>query len=199
MKPHNTPRLIRNPKTLKALSSAISQEIIDTLESAGVELSVAELAQQLGKHPDGLYYHVRRLRGAGLIVESGPAGEARRYRTAAPIGVRLRLLYPRSRDSDTQPVSNVVRNLLRMAQRDFEKGLKSGSAVVAGPLRDLWAGRVKGWVSGAELGEINQLIERLQSLLHKPRSEVRNKLLAASWVLTPVVGQSGRRLPRSTR
>jgi DNA-binding transcriptional ArsR family regulator len=193
------PRLLRNLKAMKALASAVSQEIIDTLESAGVELSVAELAKQIGKHPDGLYYHVRRLRTAGLVIESGHAGEARRYRTAAPSGARLQLLYPRGSESDAAPVSHIVRSLLRMAQRDFERSLKSGGAVVFGARRDLWAGRVKGWVSGEELREVNQLLERLRTLLHRPRSTTRSKLIAAAWVLAPLVGQSGRREPRSTR
>lgn len=196
--PAHSPLLLKDPKALRALASPVSQELIDTLEAAGQPLTVAELATQLGKHADGLYYHLRRLLKAGLVVELADAAAASRFRTAAPTGARLQLLYPRSA-AGCEPVSRVVKSLLRTAQRDFERSLRSGSAVVTGVKRDLWAGRVKGWVSSRDLVEINHLIERLRELLHQPRSRERHRLIAAAWVLAPVAGQSGRRTSGSAK
>ena len=64
---------------IELLASPTRIELIDTLEALGGEATVAELAAQLGRPADGLYYHLRQLAAGGLIVEEESA-EGRRYR-----------------------------------------------------------------------------------------------------------------------
>ena len=40
-------------------------------------LMLVELADQLGRPADALYYHVKTLLGVGLLIEAGTAGEGR--------------------------------------------------------------------------------------------------------------------------
>src|SRR5215831_10287962 len=77
---------IRGRRELRALVSPARQEIIDLLARMG-DTTIAELAAGLGRPADGLYYHVRALQRAGLILEVDGRVEGRaelRIRAAAP-------------------------------------------------------------------------------------------------------------------
>src|SRR5688500_18528922 len=86
------PAVIEDAREIGLLASPTRIEIVDTLESLGSAVSVAELAAALGRPADGLYYHLRQLAAGGLI-EQEAAPEGRRYRTRSRSGDRLRLRY----------------------------------------------------------------------------------------------------------
>ena len=189
---------IENPREIGLLASPTRIEIVDTLESLGGEASVAELAAQLGRPADGLYYHLRQLAEGGLLIETATP-EGRRYRTRVPEGERLRLRYKPGRNANAQAVGDVAASVLRVAGRDFKRAIADPDAVAEGPLRELWAARNKGWVGDGELAEINRLLMRINALLHRPRSVKRGKLVALTWVLAPVDAKPARRMPRAAR
>lgn len=183
---------IENPKEIELLASPTRIEIVDTLESLGGEASVAELAAQLGRPADGLYYHLRQLAEGGLLVETATP-EGRRYRTRLPEGERLRLRYKPGKNANAKAVGDVAASVLRVAGRDFKRAIADPDAVAEGALRELWAARNKGWVGDVELAEINRLLMRINMLLHRPRTTTRNRLVALSWILAPVDAKPARR------
>lgn len=67
-------REVRDPAQVRLLSSPVRQEMVDTLAALGGEAGVANLADQLGRPADGLYYHLRALVLGGLVEEL-PGGE----------------------------------------------------------------------------------------------------------------------------
>lgn len=189
--------LVSAVPTLKLLSSPLRQELIDTLEALGGEAPVAALAQQLGKSADGLYYHLRQLVAGGVLEELPPATDAavagRRYRILIQPGKRLRLKYEPRRKGQTEALGKLIGSMLGIARRDFERALGTRGVALEGPCRELWASRTKGWVSTAELAEINSLLQRLTLLLNQPRTAERERLLALAFVLSPVPAQATRR------
>lgn len=187
--------LLESPLQIAVLASPVRQEIVDTLENFGGEASVADVAAQLGRPADGLYYHLRQLVRGGLLEERPDNGDGRgrHYRTVAGRGRRISLRYRPGRNGNTEAVGRVTGGLLRMAKRDFERALRSGDAVVEGEQRDLWAARTKGWVGETELAEINRLLTRLSELLHQPRTARRDRLVSLAYVLAPVAARPLRR------
>ncbi|MBN8482489.1 MAG: helix-turn-helix transcriptional regulator [Xanthomonadales bacterium] len=175
--------------TIRLLASPARQEIIDTLEALGGEASVAELAAQLGRPADGLYYHLRLLARGRVVEEITGAGDARRYRTCAT-GGRTRLEYRPGATANAAAVQRVAASLLRIAGRDFAAAIARHDVAVEGPQRELWASRLKGWVGDTELAEINRLLERLTVLLHARRSTRRDRLVSLAWVLAPLEERS---------
>ncbi|MGB3047540.1 winged helix-turn-helix domain-containing protein [Dokdonella sp.] len=176
---------IENAAEIKLLASPTRIEIVDTLESLGEFVSVAELAAQMGRPADGLYYHLRQLAAGGLIVEE-VAADGRRYRTRSRGGDRLRLRYQPGETANAEAVKRVASSVLRVAERDFHRAIADPASQVSGPQRELWAARGKGWVGPGELAEINELLSRLMDLLQQPRSPGKGRLVALSWVLTPL-------------
>ena len=185
-------RPIENAKEIGLLASPTRIEIVDTLESLGGEATVAELAAQLGRPADGLYYHLRQLADGGLLVETATP-EGRRYRTRVPEGEHLRLRYKPGKNANAKAVGDVAASVLRVAGRDFKRAISNPDAVAEGALRELWAARNKGWVGDAELAEINRLLTRIIALLHRPRTTTRNRLVALSWIVAPVDAKPARR------
>lgn len=177
---------IRSARAIGALGSPVRQEIIDTVELLGGSATIAELAAQLGRPADGLYYHVRKLVAVGLLQIRGGSPEV--YRT--PTRHQLTLAY----DAELAPaVRRTIAGMLRIAKRDFDAGFAHPAAVVRGPRRSLWAGRAKGWVGPAELAELNALIGRIYEILRKPRRAGATQLVSLCHVLAPIADRPPRR------
>jgi len=119
-----------------------------------------------------------------------PAGDELRYRLAGD-GRPLRLAY--SGDGAGVALGKFARNLLKIAQRDFERALETPAVAVDSPRRELWASRNKGWLSPAELEETNVLLERLSELTSRPRTAHRDRLISLAFVLAPVSPRPKRR------
>ena len=188
------PRAISNPRHVRVLASPARHELVDTLSALGGTASVAALAEQLGRHADGLYYHLRVLCRAGLVqeIEGTSAGE-KRYRLAGTGRAPLRLAYHTGRGGNASALSGYARGLLQVAERDFTRALAMPGIKVSGPRRQLWAARNKGWVSPSDLEEVNRLLERLCSLTSRPRGKGRDLLVSLAFVLAPSARKPKRR------
>lgn len=187
-------RAIDDPDQIRALSSPVRQEIVDTLAALGGEATVADLAEQLGRPADGLYYHLRVLAASGLVRECPAAqGLERRFRLAGEGDQPLRLAYRTGSEGNLPAVSGFARALLQVAGHDFEAALELQGIAVDGPRRELWTARNKGWLSPADLEEVNRLIERLNSLVSQPAAAGRDRLLSFAFVLAPINPRPKRR------
>ena len=186
-------RGVRDPAQVRLLSSPVRQEIVDTLAALGGEAGVADLADQLGRPADGLYYHLHALVSGGLVEELPAGGAERRYRLAGDGSAPLRLVYDLADDGNTSELRAFAKSLLQIAERDFDNALEGGDAVVAGPARDLWASRNKGWLSSEDVAEVNALLKRLGELTSQPKAARRNRLASFAFVLAPIDAKPKRR------
>lgn len=187
-------RAIDAPELITVLSSPVRQEIVDTLASLGGEAAAAELALQLGRHADGLYYHLKVLCKAGLVVEAGGKGEEeRRYRLAGDASAPLRLAYRTGSEAHAAALRKFAHGLLQVAEKDFGDALEMPGVVTEGASRQLWAARNKAWLSTTELAELNSLLERLCELMSQARTPERDQLISCMFVLAPHAIQAKRR------
>jgi DNA-binding transcriptional ArsR family regulator len=180
------PIQIRDEDRIRCLASPVRQEIVDTLQALGTG-SAAELAAQLGRPADGLYYHLRSLLAAGLVEAAGHRGEGRRREAVYSLPARdgLRLAYDPHDAANVEAVTEVVGSMLRVAGRDFVSGFRPELAVCEGPRRNLWAARLKGWLTGSELEEVHELLGRVSELLDRPRESAEQRLHSLTFVLAP--------------
>lgn len=188
------PRAIDDPKHVRVLASPIRHEIVDTLSALGGRASVAAIAEQLGRHADGLYYHLRILCSAGLVAEiAGRGRDQRRFRLIGSGRAPLRLAYRAGRGGNASALSGYAHGLLQVAERDFRRGLAVPGVVTGGSRRELWAARNKGWIGASDLEEANRLLERLCTLTSRPRGASRDRLVSLAFVLAPLPPQPKRR------
>ena len=156
--------VIESPRQIRALASAVRQDVVDALEANG-PCTVREVAELLGRRPDALYYHIRALLDVGLLVEVVPVGDADSGTTVdvafRPVSIR----YDLDDRVNREGVCRVVGAMARSAQRSFRKAFRPGHAQAEGPDRNLWAGRCQGWLSKQDTREVNRLLARIQSIM----------------------------------
>lgn len=187
-------RIVDDPALIEVLASPVRQEIVDTLAALGGQVTAAELALQLGRHVDGLYYHLKVLCRAGLVDESAAGeDEARRYALPGRSTRALRLAYRPGSESGKQALRKFSRGLLKVAQQDFDDALEMPGVVTEGSARQLWAARNKAWLSQDDVEEANTLLRRLCELMSQPRTPERNQILSCTFVLAPQVALPKRR------
>ena len=186
---------VRDAAQLHALSTVVRQEIIDAVRHLD-SFSVSDVAREMGRPADSLYFHMRILERAGLIVAQGERVTDRRpetvYRSCAP-GASIRLSYDSGDPRADKAALKAVRTLLKAAVQDFDAGRASSQAVMQGPERNLWAGRNVAWLSRQDLREVNKMLARLSEIFGQPRSPGRDRLCVLSYGLAPVETQPLRR------
>ncbi len=184
---------IDRPAQLRALASPLRQELLDVLESAGPS-AIAELAEKLGRTADSLYFHVRRLLKVGLIVEVERRQVGRHSFAVYDVAGRpLRIDRSKARRADLQAV---VSGVMRLAIRDYQRGLSNQESVASGPARNHWGGRARGWLDERELARVNALLEELNALVRSGGPGKGRQPIAVAWVLAPT---PPKRSPRNSK
>lgn len=179
-------RAISDPRLITVLATPIRQEIVDTLAALGTDASAADLALQLGRHADGLYYHLKVLCKAKLVLErQTPGVEERRYCLAGDASRPLRLAYRTADEGHVTALRKFAHGLMQVAEKDFSEALEMPGIELEAPVRQLWAARSKGWLSHDDLTEVNTLLERLCELISQTRTDERNQLLSCTFTLAP--------------
>jgi DNA-binding transcriptional ArsR family regulator len=159
------PFVVSSPEQLEALASPGREDVIDAVALIG-PCSVSELARQLGRPRHSLYYHVTALRDLGLLVETRRAVAGARNTAfydvpGRPVSVPFDLSTRRRRSA----VSTLSHARLRTAFKGVARACASGATVTDGPRRELWTTHVNGWLSDAELEEVNRLFRRLVEVI----------------------------------
>ncbi len=175
--------MIRRPAQLRALASPARQEVIDALVAAG-PLSVAEIAAHLGRAADSLYFHLRQLEKVGLIREIERRQSGRHVAVVYDVPGRPMRIDPNL--AAPKPLGAVISGVLRLAQRDYRRSLSDPRTVIDGPCRELWGGRVKGWVAPEDLTRVNALLEELQRVVRDGRPGEGRRGVSFTFVLAPV-------------
>lgn len=177
-------RLISDRPQLRTLANATRQELLDLLVRSG-PASAAALARWTGRPADGLYYHLRELERVGLIQEdgqeAGPGRKGVRYRAAHREPAIRHETGPRGNSRD---VSAIVGSMLRLGVRDFRRAAAIPGVRTSEPGRELWAMRVTGRLTPADLRQVNRRMRGLRDSVG--RAGAKGDLYAITILLTPL-------------
>ncbi len=173
---------IRSAAQARALVFPARQEIIDALDAAG-PCSVSALASLVGRAPDGLYFHLRRLEASGLIKQCGRARQGRHAWATFDVTERPVRLDYEALPADS--VGAIIAAAMRLGMRDFRHAMRKGGSVVRGPGRTLWGARIKGWISPTRIRRINSLLNELRDLMHNRGPAKGATPMSISFILAP--------------
>jgi hypothetical protein len=193
------PRPIDRPDQLASLASPLRQEIVDVISAAG-PCAIADVAGLLGRPADRLYFHFKHLCACGLLREVDSRKNGRHVAAVFDLAHRpMRLKYRPQDAANVEGVRGVFDGVLRLARRDFRRALESGEAVVEGATRDTWGGRVKGWLTDAQIKEVNQKVEEIWQLVGSARPRPGARPIALTLALAPESDTSAGAAARSGR
>lgn len=180
--------VIEDPGQIRLLGSPLRSDIVDYLEGAG-PTPVAGIARGVGRPADRLYYHLRRLEEAGLVVRRG--GGARDAALFDVPGRPVTLRYRADDPDSVEAIRDAVGTALRSAERHFGEALGKGEVELAGPTRNLWATRARGFLTDDQLREANELIHRILSLFRIAGETPAGRMHEVTIVVDPLVESAG--------
>ena len=173
---------IRDAAQIRALVSPLRQEIVDAVAALGPS-SIVEVADHLGRAPDSLYFHVKKLVRVGLLREVETRKSGRHVWVVYALPARqVRIAYS---GAGLGTIQKIVTGAMRLSLREFQRALDRKGGVLTGPSRNIWGGRTKGWLSDSDLQELNQLLERALHLMSRRGPGPDRRMHTLGWVLAP--------------
>jgi len=153
------------PDQRRALSSPIRLEILGQFTDEG-GMSIGDVAARIGRSPGSLYYHFRILETVGLLVRVGARPGVKRDETLyEPVAPRIAVAAETDDESSLRSALKTMEAAFRMAERDLEAALTSGSPRTAGKHRNLYATRVHCRLTKQKLAEINEHLRAIERIL----------------------------------
>ncbi len=177
---------IERAEQIELLASPLRQEIVDAVRALGT-CSVRELARQLGTPADRLYYHLRKLLAAGLLVSEGKRSATRRHEEVFRTpGQLMRIAVDLGDVRIAGAIRGATAGVLRMARRDFERGSRSRLARPTGPHRNLGGARLTGWLTREQTTGVNRHLSQIEQIFRTSHRGRGRTLHALTWVTSPL-------------
>ncbi len=158
--------ILRTEEQRRAVGSPLRLELIG-LFTERKPLSVAQIAQGMGRPATAIHYHVRVLEKAGLLRRAGRKRGARRPE-ALYIPTADVFKMEHRRDAPEVTAAAALKTLsmaFRMAERDLQAALTNPKSKSSGPYRNMFGGRMHCRLSKQDLAELNRHLRAIEKML----------------------------------
>lgn len=184
--PRDPEFLVSTVGQMEALASPVRHQVHLAMEMLGA-CSVNELAERMGRVPETLYYHVRRLEKVGIVKQIGSRIVAGREEAVYQLKAkRLRVDPSQSSPRFLEALAKGCGSLMRFAQRSFERALERNAKRRVGPKRSLRIEQVIVRLSTANLAKLNQRLDSLQDFLTDADEPAGQQLYVVTLATAPL-------------
>lgn len=179
--------LVAHAEQFDAVASGVRFEMLTFLIAAG-PCSIAVLAAQMDRRADGLYHHVRKLVGAGLIREVGFRKSGRQVETIYD-SVADHFQF----DVDFQTGRNVERILqlmkatLRRSERVVTDAIEAGVVSFEEGSRNAFIRGDTAWLTDRDLQKVIGHLQAIIDIFERGRRQREGDLFAVTFNLSPLV------------
>ncbi len=158
--------VVSKPHQLRELASPVKQVILDALAAAKEPRTMRELAEDVNRAADSLYYHMRSLVKSGLVIDAGTRLEnGKQVAVYTAAAKRFRIKYDFGIPRFKQIMQSIFAATIRLAKRNFERGLELDNVRFGTKNRNLYMTRMEAWLSKQHLAEINRRIEEINEIM----------------------------------
>ena len=149
--------------------------------------SVNELAERMGRVPETLYYHLRRLKKVGIVEQVGRrVGTGREEAIYQLKAKRLQVDPSQSSPRFLKAMAKGCGSLLRFAQRSFERALEARADRGTSPKRSLRIEQTTVRLSAGNLAELNKRLDSLSSFLNDADEPSEQKMYVITLATAPL-------------
>ena len=177
---------ISNPEQIKAIGAPERLRIIEFLLDHG-PATAAEMGAAMNRPPQALYYHIKLLEKAGILLidreEPSKRRPQKRYRLVSP---RLRLDVDQDSNDLKAAMSSAMATLLRAAERNYRDALANRKPVLVGKRRDFTIRRLRVRLDAAKLRKLNELIDQIESLMESTSENDSNREFVITMAVSPI-------------
>jgi predicted transcriptional regulator len=161
--------VLRTEEQRRAIASPLRLELIGLFVELK-PLSVAQMAQRMGRPATAIHYHVRLLEKAGLLRRAGEQRSGSRpealYMPAAEIFELEKS--GEGNSGDPEAMIKALSMAFRMAVGDMKTALEDSSVRYSGPQRNFIGVRMHCRLSKTELAELNRHLREIEKMLSRP-------------------------------
>ncbi len=159
--------VLSRPSQIAAISSPMRHLILWTMEAFG-RMTVSDLAERLGRTPESIYYHMRALSRAGLIVEHEirPTGG----RPEAVYGLPAEVLVTDPTQTSPSYLEAMRRSsaaMLRLASRQIDSALKRQRSEARKRHAAFCMQHAQARLRPRDISELNRRIDDVMTLLQE--------------------------------
>jgi AcrR family transcriptional regulator len=186
--------LTANAEQRRALSSPIRLEILGHFTTPE-GMSIADIAERMGRSPGSLYYHFGVLEDVGLIKRIGTRpGVKRDEALFEPAASRLQFPVEKDSEASVRQVMKTMVSAFRMTERDLESAIRTGTARQTGKHRNFFATRMHCRINKRTLADINQHLRAIEQIIEregrrKQLPEDANQYCSLTLALLPLRGR----------
>ena len=168
MKKEGKPRtmILRSEQQRRAVTSPLRMELLGQFLDRK-PLSVAQLAERMGRPATALHYHVGVLEKAGLLRRAGRQRSGRRPETLyRPVADLFKMEHTKDDpEASAESALKTMSTAFRMAESDMRAALTNPATRTAGPQRNAFGIRVHCRLSRKDLAELNRHLRAIEKTL----------------------------------
>lgn len=162
--------ILRTEEQRRAVASPLRMELIGLFLERR-PLSVAQLAERMGRSATALYYHVGLLEKAGILKRAGKRRSGRRAEALyLPVADMFKMEQEGGNTEAAATALKTMATAFRMAEGDMRAALADPRSKSAGPYRNVYGTRMHCRISKESLAELNghlRAIEKTVARVHK--------------------------------
>lgn len=169
----------------KALVSPARIEIVECILHLGPQ-PVARIGKLLGRAPDSLYYHLKRLVKVGILKESRNADAGQRGETTYEATARGFHSECDPGDPESVEIERAgLGALLRLTERTYSRALGDPQVRTHGKQRDVEARRTRVYLDAKGRAELNRRVDELFEFLIQHATSTTGRATCVTMVLCP--------------
>jgi len=165
--------------------SMVRLEIMEALPDL-VPCSISELAKDLGRTPQSLYYHVEILTAVGLINQVGSRRAGKRDEAVYDLPAKW-VRFVNNNDPDSrETLFKLAHTILRIAEKNYQQAYHRGFVTQVGDVENIYLRRQRGRLTDEALQKVREHINAIGELFENGKAEDRGNSYGLSVVLTPL-------------
>ena len=183
--PPNKTYFIENTDQLREIVAPVRNQIRLAIEMLG-ECSVSELGERLGRSPESLYYHIRKLESVGLMLQTGTrevrGREEALYSMCAP---RVRMNTTIRKPGFIQTLLRGTRTLLRYAERCYAHAMQDPQTKMTKSFRECRVIQMTARLGRRQVKELDRRLLELEDFLESSDDPAETQRYVVTISLSP--------------
>ena len=165
--------------------SMVRLEITDAISDLA-PCSIAELATELGRSPQSLYYHIDILCKVELIEQVGTRKTGRRDEALYDLASKWMRFVDNNDPKRQEVLLKLNQTVIRMTEKDYRNAFNKGYVARINGVENVYFRRQRGRLTDADVRKVYEHIEAIGKLLQDGNEARRGNLYSISLFLSPL-------------
>ena len=182
---------LTTPDQLRLLASPVAIEIVQAIRQKG-PISIRDLGPILGRKPNSLHYHIRKLVKNGLVLQTGTSRSGARSEAIYDVVAEAIVGADLPKNKELLELTNAgVGSMLRLAKRNWDSASKNPEIIFEEKtISNLRAHRLSARLSKEDLVKVNEYILKIEDVFKKGIGKEDGQMCSVTVLLTPLEAYS---------